>query len=85
MAGLSVGAHVTASRPIQDRSRRFKIAKGSAGVILGRSGIFVTTYRVKFRYGREQAIIDRVPARCLRLDPKSIKNRVLLRRPTKKR
>lgn len=83
MAGLSVGARVIADRPIQDRNRQFKIARGSAGVIVGRSGIFVTTYRVKFGQGGDKAIIDRVPARSLRLDPESTRNK-LLRSPRKR-
>lgn len=79
MAIFSTGTHVIATRALQDRLRQFHVAKGTAGVIVGRSGFFVTTYRVKFGHGREQAIIDRIPARGLRLDPKSIKNRAMLR------
>lgn len=78
MAGLVVGAHVLSTRTIHDRSRSFKVSKDTPGVIVGRSGFFVTTYRVRFLAGRERAIIDRIPARHLRLNPKSIKNKLLL-------
>lgn len=83
MAVLSVGAHVIANRPLLDRSRRLQVSRRTPGIIVGRSGILVKTYRVKLGQGREQAIIDCIPARDLRLNSKSAKNKVLLRSPRK--